>query len=281
MSDLSLFCHRINVNDGLNKINNEQFENNCFNFHFQMSFLEVCVDSIESGLNAVAGGAQRLELCSALSEGGLTPTVGTLKILKEKIHIPIFVMIRPRRGNDFNYTDLELDSMLHDIKLFLNAGADGFVFGALNATGSIDVSANQKLLMACGGKPVTFHRAFDVTDPTKKLENAKLVAELGFSRILTSGFCSSAEQGVHNLQELVDSKSGILIMAGAGVNAKNVGKILSETGCKEFHASARVKKALPNINQGISMGGGNEDLEPLLVCSESAVRELLAIARNV
>lgn len=240
--------------------------------------LEVCVDSIESALNAASGNASRIELCSALSEGGLTPTIGTLKVLKEKLSIPIFVMVRPRRGNDFQYTDLELDSMLNDIQLFLEAGADGFVFGVLNKNNEIDISANKKLINACGDKPVTFHRAFDVTDPKQKLVNALLLANLGFSRILSSGFSLSALIGAHHLRELIEGQSKIIIMPGAGISSQNLEKILTETNCKEFHASARVQKVI-EVNKSIAMGGSEQDLQPLMICSETLVRELVNIAK--
>lgn len=244
--------------------------------------LEVCVDSIESALNAAAGGAGRLELCSALSEGGLTPTVGTLTVLKQQLTIPIFVMIRPRRGNDFQYTDLELDSMVHDIKQFVDAGADGFVFGALDASGNVDVAANKRLVAATADKQATFHRAFDVTDPEEKLETAKLLRELGFSRILTSGFQTTAEDGLEVIRELIDAQIGIQIMPGAGVCSANLALLMTETGCKELHTSARVAKKTTNeVSRKISMGGGTDDLQPLFVCSEAAVRELVNIAKRI
>ncbi|XP_063699358.1 copper homeostasis protein cutC homolog [Culicoides brevitarsis] len=245
--------------------------------------LEVCVDSIESAINAVNGGAGRLELCSALSEGGLTPSPGVFKVLKKSLPrpVPIFVMIRPRAGNDFHYTKLELDSMVEDIELFRELGADGFVFGALDDNGRIDAIANTTLMNAVDDLPVTFHRCFDMLPPKDLQINALLIAELGFSRILTSGCAAKAENGISQIKQLMNLTSDLIVMPGSGVNAKNLEMILKETGAKEFHASARVEKEL-KVKQSIDLGNSDKDaVEKIFVCSEESVKELVEIAKRL
>jgi len=240
--------------------------------------LEVCVDFIQSAINAEKGGAGRIELCSALSEGGLTPTLGTLKTLKKLLTIPIIVMIRPRRGDDFNYSELELDSMIEDILEFRKAEADGFVFGCLSENKEIDLNANTRLISAASGLPCTFHRAFDVTRSQDMMANYKLVETLGFKRILTSGFECNALGGLNNIKQLMN-EGNLIVMPGAGISAQNLETIIRETRCKEFHASAR--KPLTKTEGKISMGGGAQDLEPLLVCCENIVEELVKIAKSI
>uniref|UniRef100_A0A336KWP7 Copper homeostasis protein cutC homolog n=1 Tax=Culicoides sonorensis TaxID=179676 RepID=A0A336KWP7_CULSO len=244
--------------------------------------LEVCVDSIESAINAVNGGAGRLELCSALSEGGLTPSPGVFKILKENLPkpVPIFVMIRPRQGNDFHYTKLELDSMVEDIELFRDLGADGFVFGALDENSRIDAIANTTLMNAVGDVPVTFHRCFDMTRPEDMPINALLISELGFKRVLTSGYAAKAEDGVQYIKKLMNSQPNLIVMPGAGITPKNLEKILKETNVQEFHASAREEKEL-QVNKDIDLGKSDQKGNTLMVCSEKIVEELVTIAKNV
>lgn len=202
--------------------------------------MEVCVDNLESAINAESGGAMRIELCLALSEGGLTPTVGLLKAVKRKVKIPIFVMIRPR-GGDFVYSNDEVEIMMEDINILKDNGADGFVTGILTSSGKVDVKNCIKLLKLTEGLPVTFHRAFDkVNSPQESLEE---IIALGFQRILTSGLQSSASQGIPLIKELIETaKDRIIIMPGAGVKRDNVSQILKETGAKEFHGSAKVHK---------------------------------------
>ena len=148
--------------------------------------MEVCVDNVDSLINAVQGGASRIELCSALSEGGLTPSFGFFKLAKSLTTIPIHVLIRSRTG-DFNYNENDLKIMAEDSKVLVEAGADGIVFGCLDKTANIDVNGCKLILDAVKNSPInfTFHRAFDVVqDPIKA---AQLIKELGFTRILTSG----------------------------------------------------------------------------------------------
>ncbi|XP_063124752.1 copper homeostasis protein cutC homolog isoform X3 [Rattus norvegicus] len=167
--------------------------------------MEVCVDSVESAVNAERGGADRIELCSGLLEGGTTPSMGVLQVVKQSVQIPVFVMIRPR-GGDFLYSDREVEVMKADIRLAKLYGADGLVFGALTEDGHIDQELCLSLVALCRPLPVTFHRAFDmVQDPMAALET---LLTLGFERVLTSGCDSSALEGLPLIKQLTDQEVG-------------------------------------------------------------------------
>lgn len=183
-------------------------------------------------------------------------------------------MIRIRRG-DFNYSSNEIQSMLEEVKLFKEAGADGIVFGCLKENHDIDFEKCSALAFAWGGGPMTFHRAFDLTSKDQAEENIQLLSEMGFTRILSSGFEATAEKGIDNLKILVDigKKWGVSVMPGAGVNGENVNEIIRNTGCNEFHSSSRSAKS--EIQSKLSMGGGVEDSQPLMVCDPKKVQELL------
>lgn len=183
-------------------------------------------------------------------------------------------MIRIRRG-DFNYSSNEIQSMLEEVKLFKEAGADGIVFGCLKENHDIDFEKCSVLAFAWGEGPMTFHRAFDLTSKDQAEENIQLLSEMGFTRILSSGFEATAEKGIENLKGLVDigKKWGVAVMPGAGVNGENISKIIRNTSCNEFHGSARSEKS--EVQSKLSMGGGVEDSQPLMVCDPKKVQELL------
>lgn len=205
--------------------------------------LEVCCGSLSSALRAVEGGAERIELCSALSLDGLTPTVGTIRLLRERFpQLRIHVLIRPREG-DFVYTEDELQVMETDIREAVAAGATAIVAGALTPSGEIDEAATRRLIAASSGLPFTFHRAFDVVgDQTIALQR---LIDLGVTRVLTSGGAPTAEAGIAQLQCLVRQAAGrIVILAGGGVNRHNASAILKETGTTEVHGSCSA--TLPN-----------------------------------
>lgn len=192
---------------------------------------------MQSVAAAAEGGARRIELCSALSLDGLTPSMGMIRIVKERFpQLTLHVLIRPREGN-FVYNDVELATMQSDIIECRKAGADSIVVGALTPEGDIDLAAMQRLMEAADTLPVTFHRAFDVCrHPEEALEQ---VIALGCRRILTSGQQPTAEQGIpllHRLNQQADGR--IILMPGGGVNATNAPLILQQTGCQEIHASA-------------------------------------------
>ena len=190
-------------------------------------------------------------------------------------------MIRIRRGN-FDYSADEIDAMVEDVKYFKDNGADGIVIGCLDKNFTVHVKNCQQLINAWErDKPVTFHRAFDETNVEDLEETVEVLSLLGIKRILTSGFMASAEQGIDNLKILVERAKAkeIIVMPGAGVTKSNVARIISETQCKEIHASARseLKSAIGKL----SMGGGKEDLQPLMVCDQAKVKELIAIANQI
>lgn len=216
--------------------------------------LEVCVGSVESAIAARDGGAARIELCSALEIGGVTPSLGMIREARKVEGIAMHVLIRPR-GGDFLYTPEEVACMEQDIIVARECGADGVVIGALTADGDIDVAACRRLVKAADGIHVTFHRAFDMcNNPLKALED---IIALGCDRILTSGQAATAEAGLPMLCELVKAADGRLsIMPGCGVNSSNAATILNSCGAKEIHASARknvgskMKFRLAGVNMG-------------------------------
>ena len=196
--------------------------------------LEVCVDTPAGLAAAIAGGADRIELCAALALQGLTPAPSLIAIAAEA-EIPIYPMIRPRSG-DFVYDAADLDAILRDIDATRDAGLAGVVIGANLSSGELDVDALSMLVAHAEGLGVTLHRAFDLTpDPFAALETA---IDLGFERILTSGCALNAMAGAETIAALVKQADGrIAILAGGGVNPSNVAEIVARTGVTEVHGS--------------------------------------------
>ncbi len=199
---------------------------------------EVCTENVAGVRAAEAAGAHRVELCSALAEGGVTPSLGLFRQARACSRLPIHVLVRPR-AEDFCYTDLELAVMLDDVALFKEAGADGLVFGTLSRDGTLNLPQLKTLLAAANPLPVTFHRAFDVCrEPLEVLE--QLIA-LGVTRILTSGGELDALAGVPLLRQLNERAAGRLtVMAGGGVRPHNAAQIVRESGVRELHFSAQL-----------------------------------------
>lgn len=216
---------------------------------------EICANSADSCVAAQQGGAQRVELCAAMPEGGTTPSYGEICIARKLIDIRLHVIIRPR-GGDFLYSPVELDIMEEDIRMARQAGADGVVFGCLTPDGELDKAAMKRLMKASEGLSVTFHRAFDyVKNPSEVMEE---LIEMGVDRILTSGQQPTALQGTALLQKLVEQAAGrIIIMPGCGVNETNIAELAARTGASEFHFSARENKQsrMQLRNPALSMGG--------------------------
>jgi len=202
-----------------------------------MRIVEVCAGDIQSVLAAARGGAQRVELCSALELDGLTPSAGLIESARKVHGLKLHVLIRPREGN-FVYDADEIEIMRNDILLARRLGADGVVIGALTQEGDIDIPTCRQLIEAAQGMQVTFHRAFDqCRNPEHALEE---IISLGCTRLLTSGQQTTAEAGFPLLKRLVALAAGrIIIMPGAGVNARNARDILEQTGAPEIHGSFR------------------------------------------
>ena len=227
--------------------------------------IEICANSVLSCIEAQAGGADRVELCAGIPEGGTTPSAGMIRSARESIKIGLNVIIRPR-GGDFLYSSDEVREMLYDISLAKDYGADGLVFGALTPGGDIDMDVMKSLMQAAGDTPVTFHRAFDHSrNPFEAMER---IIGLGCARILTSGQKAS----------LVGKAAGrIIIMPGCGVNERNIAEIASATSAREFHFSARkmTESKMLYRNTDASMGAESDDFS-LPVTSSQRVSDTIA-----
>lgn len=219
--------------------------------------LEVCVDSLASARAAAKGGADRLELCSALTVGGLSPYVELLKQIKQVCDLPVRCLMRPRAG-DFLYSAEEIELLCAQIQTLGEAGADGFVIGALTPEGTLDLPAMQQLLAACGGRPVTLHRCIDVAkDPQEVYREA---ARLGLDTVLTSGGAASCLEGTDTLACLLalrDEIGGPEVLIGAGVNAKVIEQLRTRLpGARAFHMSGKmlVESGMKFRREGVPMG---------------------------
>ncbi|CAF1279417.1 unnamed protein product [Rotaria sordida] len=254
--------------------------------------MEVCVDSFESALAAVQGGAQRIELCSSLEQGGLTPSLGLLRLIRRRLssELIIFIMIRCRPG-DFIYDDNDLSVMEEEIRLFIesNQQINGFVLGALKPDGTIDIE-NLKRLIELIPKDIslTFHRAFDFI--SKWELGIDQLIQLGFQRILTSGQETNAYYGRKCIRHMINySQNRIIILPGCGINVTNLESILRETGAKEFHASARIRKPskmiYKNFQKRISLNGLNnnndDEDDSIQVTDREKVKLMMDIYRKI
>jgi copper homeostasis protein len=199
--------------------------------------LEICAESLESAINAAKGGADRIELCAALNDGGTTPSAGIIEAALNILNIPVHVLIRPR-GGDFCYEPSEINVMLRDIEICKDLGIHGIVTGALLPNGKIDNKACRLLIDKAKPLDCTFHRAFDITSgPLQAMED---VISLGFDRILTSGQKPVAEEGIGLIIQLIKAAGKRLtIMPGAGINETNIESIIRSSGATDFHMSLR------------------------------------------
>ncbi|MDP3582019.1 MAG: copper homeostasis protein CutC [Ignavibacteria bacterium] len=237
---------------------------------------EACIDSVESAMNAEVGGADRIELCADLLEGGITPSYAMIKLVLEKLKIPVNVIIRPR-GGDFLYTDYEFEVMKKDVEFCKQAGVNGVVIGVLKEDGTIDKTRTKELIEAAKPMSVTFHRAFDMTREPEEALNTLI--ELGVDRLLTSGQEADVHKGITALKKLVElARDRIIIMPGGGVDEINIKEVVEKTGVKEIHASAREKarSKMNYINTRTSMSDSKSMEEyDLMVTSEERIRAMV------
>lgn len=234
--------------------------------------LEVCVDSFESAMAAIRGGADRLELCGCLIVGGITPERELLEQIREVSQIPVRCLMRPRFG-DFLYTDRELDRLVCQIKRLSEAGADGFVIGCLDAEGRLNLSQMKKLVKAAEGKGLTLHRAFDVS--RDGFETARQAVDLGIDTILTSGQADSCWNGRDYLQRLQEENLPITIMPGGGVNGEIIGKMKELYGFTTFHMSGKstMESGMTFRREGVPMGLPGIDEFSIWQTDEEKVRQ--------
>ncbi len=213
-----------------------------------MRKIEICCGSVDDVVAARVGGASRIELCSALDLGGVTPSAGLIVgAIREKGEMNVNVLIRPRQG-DLIYTPHEVSVMEADIAAAREAGADGVVIGALLPDGSMDMATVSRLVRAAKGMDITFHRAFDeCAAPFAALEQ---LVDLGIPRLLTSGMAASAQEGLPLISKLVRQAAGrISIMPGAGINPSNIREIAAESGATEFHSTASDKEETLRVSR--------------------------------
>jgi copper homeostasis protein len=239
-----------------------------------MTVLEICVDSVESAVAAERGGARRIELCSDLLEGGITPSPGLLERVRERVGIDVFVMIRPR-GGDFCYTAEELAIMKADIEHVKQLGADGIVLGILDTDGYVDVDRTRELVEQARPLPVTFHRAIDVSaNLSDSLE--KIIAS-GAERVLTSGGRRRALDSTRDLSDAIRQTEGrLIVMVGGGLNPENIAAVAEETGASEYHASLNTGTPSPVRfrNDSLFLGADLEREYMRYIVREEDVRAL-------
>lgn len=242
--------------------------------------IEVCVDSVESALAAQEGGADRVELCDNLIEGGTTPSVGTMELARQHLTIGLNVMIRPR-GGDFCYSDVEFQVMRIDVQAAKQSGADGVVFGILKPDGEIDKERTRELVELARPMSVTFHRAFDMTrDPYEALQD---LIDLGIDRVLTSGQENSVLEGLELIADLVQGAAGrIVVMPGGGITERNINMIIAATHAREAHVLGTMSVESPMLYRNMRPFMGGELRPPEFsrsVTDPNRIRQFIAAAR--
>jgi copper homeostasis protein len=239
--------------------------------------LEAPVFNVQAAMEAAQQGIDRLELCANFPEGGETPSAGMLRFLKSELDLPIFVMIRPR-GGDFVYSSKELLVMKHDIQLLGDLGADGFVFGVLDAQGIVNESACEFLLRAAGSKPCTFHRAIDAS--VNLQDSLKKIIQLGFQRVLTSGGKNSLSEGLDQVLELLRlAQDQLIVMPGGGLKPAHVPILKASGYLKEIHASCKQAKPSSNrfINPELSFSSAPLDYSTIFGIDPAVVEEFKSV----
>lgn len=236
--------------------------------------VEVCVDSVASALAAERGGAARVELCSSLIEGGITPSAGLIEMTRAAVSVALHVMIRPRAG-DFYYDGEEFEIMQRDIALAQRLGANGVVFGILDVEGNVDIARMRQLVDLARPLAVTFHRAFDMTaDLFRALDD---VCAAGVDRVLTSGGEPTSPQGRETILQLVKQARGrIVIMPGSGIQPENARSLVDQTGATEVHVGLRsaIPSPMRHRNPRVAMGSVEGREYQRFVVLEEQVRKL-------
>ncbi|MGB3813418.1 MAG: copper homeostasis protein CutC [Shinella sp.] len=243
--------------------------------------IELCVEGIDGFLAAQEAGADRVELCASLMEGGLTPSLATIRAAVKAARIPVHVIIRPR-GGDFLYSQAEFDTMVEDIKALRSEGVAGVVIGCLTPDGRIDEARTAALVEAARPMSVTCHRAFDMTaDAGEALE---ALVRCGVNRVLTSGQRDTAVEGITILKSAVEQAAGRIVIMGCGaLDADNIRKVRDETGLVEMHFAAlkTVASGMAFRNPHVGMGGTEKDREYELTLTDGdAVRATIAAAKS-
>lgn len=242
--------------------------------------LEACVNSAISAIEAQKGGADRVELCENMPEGGCTPSAGTITFARKHLHIQLFVMIRPR-GADFCYSDEEFEIMKEDIHMAKESGVDGVVFGILRPDGTIDRERMGKLADLARPMGITCHRAFDMTrDPFEAMED--LVA-LGIDRILTSGQSVSALEGAPLIRNLIEKAKGrIAIMPGHGIKEHNLEEVIKATGASEYHLylTKQVPASMQFKRNDVKMGKPELPEYQITIADAERIRKAKEILSN-
>jgi copper homeostasis protein len=243
--------------------------------------LEICCGSIDDAIEAENGGADRVELCSALFLGGLTPSVGTIQEAKRRLKIPIMGMVRPR-GGGFAYSEAEVATMGRDAEAAVENGADGVVFGILQSDGRIDIPRCRRIRHLIGKHQAVFHRAFDVTpDPFQALEQ---LVDLGITRVLTSGQKDSVPEGAELIKKLIErADNRIEVLPGGGIQAWNVKEIVQRIGCRQVHLTAwrTVSDTSTHARPAITFGGALYPPEDrYLVTDTNLVQQVSAILKT-
>jgi copper homeostasis protein len=241
--------------------------------------LEICAANLQSAINAQLAGADRIELCDNLWEGGTTPSAGMIKIACN-LNIDVFVLIRPR-GGDFLYSSTEFNAMLEDISVAKSSGAKGIVSGVLNKNGSVDIGRTIELVEQAYPLPFTFHRAFDCSaDIFESLED---IIHCGAKRILTSGGAANVSEGIVNIKKLNEyAADRVIILPGAGINASNINFIKKESGCSEFHLSAKkiIKSEMSFMKSYPKMNALDIPENEIFISDTEEIKNILKIIRE-
>lgn len=242
--------------------------------------LECCADSVQSAVNAEKGGANRIELCSALIIGGLSPSICLFDQVRKHCSLKINALLRPRFG-DFCYDSYELEIIKNEIKLFREHGANGVVIGVLKPDGELDMESMKALIETAKDMDVTLHRAFDVAeDPFKVLEQSK---ELGINTILTSGQKNTAIEGAELIKELVKQSGNVDILVGSGVSAQVIESLYNKTNATSYHMSGKVTldSRMTYRKQGVSMGAAGVSEFEIFETSVQKVKEAARILESL